>query len=241
MRDVRFRQEKDWIMKTVWDYVLLVVCAILLVAGFGCEAFSRYLTPAEIDSGAVDYVVESGAGSKEEFDGYGNLAKADKLKRLVDAAHQTNQFEFERLAQGDKMKYAQLFQVVSYNRQRALAFEEAIFSATGLLPIGLTAIGAGGLAGFVGLLRKRPGDYTEEELKEATAKTNKRFQELVIGINKMFAAVNQYDADGLTDEEKERVAAMRDDLIKAFKNELDAVQDTDTQIAVSALKKQLNI
>lgn len=224
-------------MKTI----LSILSAALLVCGVGCVALSHHLTPAEIDTQAVQYAVEAGVAEASEFEGYGNLYKADKLKRLVDAAHQTNQFTFEQLAQGDMLKYNQVQHRATVNRQRALEMESALFAADGLLPIGLTALGASGLAGFIGLMRKRPGDYTEEELREATASQSKQFQELVIGIQGIFKSVEGISFDAPTDEDKERIHDLKLALIEKIKTILDSTQDTDTQVAVATLKKELNL
>lgn len=224
-------------MKTI----LSILSAAMLVCGVGCAALSHHLTPAEIDAQAVQYVVGAGVADASEFEGYGNLYKADKLKRLVDAAHQTNQFTYEQLAQGDLLKYNQVQQRATVNRQRALEMESALFAADGLLPIGLAALGAGGLAGLVGLMRKRPQDYTEEELREATASQSKQFQELVIGVQGIFKAVEGISFDAPTDEDKERIHDLKLQLIEKIKTILDSTQDTDTQVAVATLKKELNL
>jgi len=52
--------------------------------------------------------------------------------------------------------------VLSAQQQRDL-----IFGEEGILTLGLGMLGMGGLAGLAGLMRKRPGDWTKEDVDNA--------------------------------------------------------------------------
>ncbi len=213
---------------------LLSALSIILIAfAVGCVALSESLTPATIDQRAVEYVVESGVAQPEEFAGYGNLHKARRLEALVTAAHQTNQFAFQKLSEGDLLTYTQLNQIAVHNRQQAAALEASIFSGEGLLPLLAGMAGAGTLTGLIGLMRKRPGDITPEEMEQAIADVKGKTVEELTEKDKQILELVQ------------SVAAIFKNLDTAKQQEiktvLNGIQDTSTQNAVDALKNQYNI
>jgi hypothetical protein len=218
-------------MKTVF----VVLCLVVMGAGIGCASFSEWVTPAHIDQQAVGYVVGAGVAEPNEFGGYPNLSKAEALAGKVDAAHQVVQLSLQQKLQKDDLEYGLLKDTVAASLTLARQREEALFGEKGLLTMGLGIIGAGSLAGFVGLMRKRPGDITSAEMNDAIAQATGQSAEIVAAKTKQFAQLVQ------------SVNAIFGDLggmpetVKKLKSLLDGIQDTDTQIAVQSVKKELNL
>ena len=155
-------------MKTSRLLIVLVSLAAVL-GGLGCAALSNYITPAVIDGRAVDYATAIGVAEPNEFAGYGNLRKAVKLEKSVGAAHEQTQLNLLQLAEKDNLVYAQLNDIVKNNRINSQISEEQLFGKTGLLSMVLGLLGAGTLTGYLGLMRKRPGDITPEEVKQVVS------------------------------------------------------------------------
>ncbi len=208
----------------------------LIVAGIGCVSLSTALTPAEIDKQAVDYAVSAGVADANEFKGYGNLAKAEKLQYRVDSAHQTIQLSLAQRMEKDKLTYATLKAVVTNNVVEGRERENLLFGEKGLLSLGLSMAGFGTLTGFLGLMRKRPGDITSDEMEkllaEATGTTQEQLTEkqkqlvqLVQGIQKFMDTYGKTNAEALT----------------VLKDIFDKTQDTSTQVAVAEIKKTNNV
>lgn len=232
--------------------IIAILGTLIVVICVGCMSISELVTPATIDQRAVSYVVDANLATPEEFSGYPNLYKADKLEKLLTAAHQTIQFQAEKMAQEDTLTYNQLNEVATANRTMALQREEQLFGTTGLLSTILPMLGFGSLTGIVGLLRKRPGDITKEELSTAVAEVKeetaselsdkeKQIIELVMSVQSMFNTVEALPVNTGTNEDKERVEDLKQSLIATFKSKLDGIQDTATQVTVATVKKTNNI
>jgi hypothetical protein len=137
------------------------------------------VTPASIDGSAVAYAVAAEAAEPNDFAGYPSLAKAEKLARDVDEAHNKVQLRLRQQIETDNLDYSVHKGVVATAVEKGQALEEKLFGPSGLLSMGLAAIGFGGFGGVIGLLRKRPQDWTQEEVDgaleeagvEASAKT----------------------------------------------------------------------
>ena len=212
--------------------IIISLSLLFMVAGIGCMAVSELITPARIDRNAVDYVVNSGIRDANAYEGYPNLDKANRLVDDVDNAHEVVQFNLQQRANKDNLDYSINRDVVVVNRQDAISREEQLFAPNGLLSTGMALLGVGGLSGFVGLMRKRPGDMTQVELESAVAEVQgttaaelsakqKQVIQLVQGIQQ-FMNLNPQAATQM-------------------KPILNQTQDTDTQIAVSTVKKELNL
>jgi len=219
--------------------IIVVLSLLLIIAGLGCAALSSYVTPAPIDQSAVKYAVNAGVADTNDYIGYPNLVKADSLKKDVDAAHSTIQLDLGQQMQKDDLDYSIHKDVVSSNLVLAQQREEMLFGETGLLSLGLSMAGFGTLTGLIGLMRKRPGDVTQPELEQAladaTGKTTeelstkqRQFTQVVMGIQKLMDTYE--DNAGLLPGNA---------FVIAMKNTFDKTQDTDTQIAVSAVKKSV--
>jgi hypothetical protein len=150
-------------MTTRAKVMMAILAAILLCGGFGCVAVSKWMTPAQINPRAVAYVVDAGVADPNVYGGYPNLAKAEQLLADVDVAHNRNQMVWRQLMEKDDLDYASMKDVVAANVATGQSLENALFGSTGLLALLL-----GGTGGAIlGLLRKRPGDWTEEEVQSA--------------------------------------------------------------------------
>ena len=205
------------------NLVIVLISVLAILGGMGCAVFSHIVTPAQIDQRAVDYTAKSGVTEPNSFDGYGNLDKAIKLENAVHDAHQLVQLDLMQLIDKDNLYYAQLNEITSSNRQTAQLREEQLFGKQGLLSLGLSMAGFGTLTGLIGLMRKRPGDITPVELKQAVAgkdavltKKELQFAELVKGVQNFMDTFP--------------------DTSKTLKDELAKTQSADTKTEVAKIK-----
>jgi hypothetical protein len=220
-------------MRTSTITVVAIACLILVAGGLGCAALSNLVTPAVIDPQAVRYVDQAGVGDANEYGGYGNLDKAIRLQKGVDSAHGTIQLDLQQQAERDNLTYSALRDVVSANLSAAVQREEQLFGPQGLLSLGLSMAGFGTLTGLVGLMRKRPGDVTSAELQQAVTTATGATTEALSDKQRQFVQLVQGIGEFMGDLETPT--------IKILKTTLDRTQDTDTQVAVAAVKKELNL
>lgn len=205
--------------------LFILILSVLAIAGaFGCSALSHYITPAEIDQRAVDYADAAGVIDVNDFEGYANLDKAIKLETAVTSAYQVKQLSLEQLAEKNNLTFSQLQSVTQTNRIEAFKKEEKLFGEKGLLTLGLSLIGGGSFAGLIGLMRKRPGDITPEQLNNAIdfteqelANEKRSLGELVQGIQAFFDSDKPKDAEILKEmltvatspETKKKIAVLK--------------------------------
>ena len=176
--------------KSKWFIVLLSL--VLLAAGFGCMSISEYMTPAELDRSALDYLVRVGQGDLTQYEGYSNLYKAKLLNEAVDDAHEQMQLVYNQLSEKDMLLHNQAKDATSNNLAIANQREEMLFGETGLLTLGLSLAGFGSLTGLVGLMRKRPGDMTPEEIKQVVAGKESELTEKEQQIVELIQGVEDY-------------------------------------------------
>jgi hypothetical protein len=214
-------------MKTI---VIIIVSILAIAGGFGCAALSEYVTPATLDERAIQYAANSGTVDPFDFDGYQNLEKALRLESAVHNAHEVNQLAYQQMAEKDQLDYAQLNEITLQNRQIAQQREELIFGEEGLLTLGLSMAGFGTLTGLIGLMRKRPGDITPEEMEKAVVDikgeiTDKDRQliEIVKGVQKVLETAGTKD----------------NNLLAQFKSILGNYQSADTKETVAKVKSTL--
>lgn len=220
--------------------VFTLLTLILICSGCGMAALSYYITPADIDKASVEYVTETGGADANEFKGYPNLVKAQKLEKAVDAGHNMKQLDLQQQIQQDNLVYSIHKDVVSNNVTAGLQREESLFGPQGLLSMGLSMIGMGGLAGFVGLMRKRPGDITKDEADAAIAQATGESQDEVAAKTKQFYQVVQGVSEFKKSLEKRGFSSSPAnivDILDDMKQIFNAAQDSDTQIAVETAKK----
>lgn len=219
-------------MKT--KLVIIVLSLIMAVSGFGCVILSKLITPANVDRSALSYAVKSGAAEPNDYNAwYSNLDEAERLKSDVDSAHTLNQEELRHLIEKDNTQYSIHKKVTALNYQTAVQREEALFGEKGLLSLGLTMAGFGGFTGLLGLMRKRSGDCSPDEVQEAIAvaqgknvadltEKDKQWSQLIVGMQKF--------VNTLPPEQQ-----------NSFKSMMNMQQDTNTQVAVSKTKKELGV
>jgi len=207
-------------MKTI----LSLFCLTILGVGLGCAAMSEYVTPATLDQKAVNYVVSAGVAEPNDFKGYANLEKAIRLEAAVESAYQVKTLILNQMLEKNELDHGVLKGTVVANRQKAGEREATLFGPTGLLSMGLSLLGVGGLGGVLGLMRKRPGDITPQEMESALAELkgsvtdkDRQFIEVVKGVQNYINANPGTIADGL-------------------KTAISAVRGTDTKQAIAAAK-----
>ena len=213
--------------------VMVVLALVLIMLGLGCTAMSRYVTYAEVDQDAVRYAADAGVTDVNDYDAkWTNIVMVERLKRDVDGGHKVIQLNLKQLIQKDDLEYSIHKDVVATDLAIGLQREELLFGETGLLSLGLSMAGFGGLTGLLGLMRKRPKDWTPEEVESAlvsaTGKTSaelsakeKQFVQLVRGIKEFMDPHN-------------KTAPKTVNGLKLYMNE---AQDKETQAAVAVVKK----
>lgn len=216
--------------------VIVILSVLLMLGGLGCAALSQLITPAEVDRAALKYAIDAGVAEPNDYNAwYPNLDEATRLKDDVDSAHIVNQEGLQHLIEKDVTRHGIHQKVTTRNRISGIQREELLFGETGILSLGLSMIGAGGFAGVLGLMRKRPGDVTPQELEQtvvsATGKTaeelsakQKQFVQVVSGIQKFMDTYKD------TSDNKEAV------MLKEMKILCNATQDIDTRQAVAVAK-----
>lgn len=215
--------------------VVVMLSLILIAAGAGCVALSRKVTPANNNKKAIAYVVESGIADANDFKAwYPNLEIAEKLEKAVDDAYEVKIQELQQKMEREDLKYSIHKDVVVSDKIAGQEREELLFGEQGLASLGLGMMGFGTLTGFVGLMRKRPGDVTAQEMEQVVAQSqgktavdltekDKQLVEIVKGIQKF---INTFK-----DTAPEAVAGLKELSDKA--------QDTSTQVAVAKIKKEI--
>jgi len=208
----------------------IIISLLLMVAGFGCASLSSLITPAPFDNKALEYAAEAEVVEPTAFAGYSNLDKAMRLEEAVDHAHEVNQLMIQQMMEKDQLDYAQLSDIVIQNRVIGQKREEMVFAEDGLLTLGLSMAGFGGLTGLIGLMRKRPQDMTQDEVEEAFTDIqglnddkDRQLLELVKGVQGVLDMAGEKD----------------NGLLKTAKMLLGNSQSTDTKMKVGEIKATL--
>ena len=221
-------------MKT---FAVLFVSAVLLVAGIGCAALSHMVTPAAIDKAAVSYAAEAGVADANDFAGYANLEKAIRLEVAVKSAFEVKSLALAQMAEKNQLDFDLLHGITTNNAELARQREAQLFGETGLLSVGLSALGAGGFAGVLGLMRRRPGDLSPVEVEQAVASMTLDKDTVKRQMAEVVKGVQGYidNLKGLTAEQI--VAKYKDeDLTTVLKNFLSMTESSDTRQTVAAMK-----
>lgn len=207
---------------------LIVLLSItLMVLGLGCAALSQYVTPAEIDQNAVRYVVEAQVADFEDYEGWQNLVKSERLVKDVDIAYTWNRQELDQAIEREDMKHSIYQGVAVRNHKTSIQREEMLFGETGLLSLGLSMAGFGTLTGLVGLARKRPGDITAPEMEQALATVTGQTEAELSIRDKQFVQLVKGVQDYLDSDTNGK---------NALKFAMDKHQDIDTRAAVAVVK-----
>jgi len=187
--------------------LLLLGTITIIVVGAGCAALSEYLTPATLDQQAIEYAAEAGVIDVNDFRGYANLEKAIRLELAVKAAYEVKSLALQQMVERNQLDYSLLHDAVLRNTSQAKEQEKQLFGETGILSMGLSLLGVGGLTGALGWMRKR------------LVNGNRQIMEIVRGVqafldNPQTTAVNA----------------------SILKSQLDAAQSADTKEKVATIK-----
>lgn len=216
-------------MKTL----IIILSGIITLLGIGCAAMSSYITPATVDRKAVEYAIKAGIVDPNDYRGWQNLEKAERLSGDVDSAHTMVQWELSNLMEGDNLAYSRHKDISTVNVAIGRQREEQLFGETGLLSLGLSLAGFGTLTGYIGLMRKRPQDVTKEEMEKTIAdiqgkseaeltERERQFAQLVKGIQ---VFIDTYKTEPV---------------VQSLKDNLRAAQDKETEAAVAVVKTTLS-
>jgi len=217
-------------IRSIVTIVSAIILGAAMVFGVGCAAMSEYVTPAPIDGRAVEYVVDAGLADANDYDGYANLYKARKLQIQVAAAHEVNLLELEQMIEQENLDANILRGIMERSVAEATALEEAIFDpTTGLLAAGLGVLGISA-GGVIGLMRKRPGDYTEADMTAALADLKGQLNERDHQFIEVVRSVQQYKDSAKTSNDPVLVKGA--EMLSTFLR----THTKSTQNAVSAAK-----
>ena len=176
---------------------VLVVSVLLMALGLGCLPLSYYLTPAESDPDAIFYVT-NGSLTKDasDYEGYPSLAKAMRLQRDVNTTHSRIQQELNHEVEFDNLEHSIHSKTTATNTKTGLEREALLFGPKGIIPLALSILGAGTLSGYIGLMRRKPGDVAKEvyfdTLDEIEEQDTELF-ELVKGIERFKGTLSPSD------------------------------------------------
>lgn len=215
---------------------IALLMALVFIVG-GCIAstvLSELVTPATVNKAAVKYAAEAGVIDANSYRGYANLAKAKRLKVAMNSAYAVKTLSLDQMRDRNELDFGILMEVVNRDNDSAEQREEIIFGKTGLISAILPALGLGGFGGILGLMRKRPGDITKDELGSALAtagmevdEQHEMLTEVVTGVQKFIDTYNMSE-DGT---EKKLVADLKGALTMA--------NSAPTRVSVAAIKSQM--
>jgi len=227
-------------MKKLLFGVILLVSLIIAGIGIGCASMSEYVTPATINQRAVEFVVESGVGDPNEFKGWPNLHKALKLDSYVDMAFEVRYTILKQSIEDLQIDYNHLNDIVTQNLVDAQEREEELFADGGFLATALTAGGLGSFVGLLGLFKKRPGDMTKEDLQKAIEPIkgelgikDQQFAQVVTGFERFMQHRDEITSVLSKDTD---AAEKTDTLLKLMKTYLGRAQDASTQQEVAKVR-----
>lgn len=229
-------------MKT---FLLTLLIGFSTICG-GCIALSHYLTPADLDGKAIDFVTDAGVADANKYDGYANLHKAGLLKEDVETAYKLNQFELQKAAEKNNLDYSIVAETTATNYTAALEREGELFGPEGGLATILGIAGLSGATGLLGLMRKRPGDITPQEasaaIADATGASQAELEAKITQFNQVVKGVSQFkrvldEKAGNESNCTVKVADLATELIKEMKSTFNASQDAETQKAVAVSVK----
>jgi len=210
---------------------IIILATLLTLGGVGCVAISSLITPAELDTDAVKYVVAAEVAEPNEYVGYPNLAKAEKLQQDVEIAYTVTQFDLQQQAERNELDYNICLGATTQNVKIGKQREEMLFGESGLLTLGLGLAGFGGLTGYIGLMRKRPQDITPQEKEKLLADVqDKTTAELTTKDRQILQLITS--AQKFIDTYKTK----NPEVVADFKLTCNTEQDTDTQIKVAQVK-----
>jgi hypothetical protein len=193
--------------------ILSIACVLALGLGIGCASLSDYITPATVDQHAVEYAASAGVVDANDFRGYANLEKAIRLEVAVNNAYEVKTLALTQMQEKNQLDYGVFRGVTVNNTKIAREREAALFGETGILSMGLSLLGVGGLGGVIGLMRKRPGDITPQEFEQTIADIkgevtikDRQFVEVVKGVQNF---LNGHAGEAIATELKAAISTVR--------------------------------
>lgn len=251
-------------MSGITKVVLMVFFLMVAVAGLACVPLSYHVIPTSVDKNAVAWVVKAGICDANEFEGYQNLAKAEKLNKALDAANDLIQFRIKQQSEKESKNYQIHKAIAVHNYKMGMAREKAWLSPTGILPLAMGLTGFGGFTGLIGLFRRKPGDIPKSKMDQAVAAIqgksveelstkDRQFTQIVKGVQDIFNGVKNGHLeetitktigkamDDLSPEEQALVKAVKEAVAIEMKTSLKKAQDSDTQVAVATIKKSISV
>jgi len=196
-------------MKKVIAYILLAI----VIVGSGCiGTVSEHLTPGVINNKVVKYNEAAGTGTAADYRGilFPSLAELRKLNKDFEAAVAFTNQELRQLAEKNKLEQDVLRGTLVSDIKLAEDREEFLWNpTTGAVALGLSLLGVGA-GGYLGLMRKRPQDYTEIDLQKAVTEVKGE----------------------LSDKERKIIS-----LVKSMQNVIDAETEPEKQAAIIKILK----
>ena len=136
----------------LYQKILTVVSAVVLVTVLGCSAWMDGLTPAYIDPVAIDYAETT--PTVLPIPGYTSLWDAKRIQGELDFQHFVKQVDIARTLEDDAARYKHLQRAMQINIASAEELRDTLFSSTG--PVSILAAGLG--LGLGAYLIPRPSD-----------------------------------------------------------------------------------
>ena len=218
---------------------VIILSVIMVVAGVSCTIISHQATPAEVDQKALQYAIDADVADFNDYDAwYPNMAEAMRLVEDVEAAYDVYLLRIQQAADNNDLAYSIHTKTTTKNFKVAQQKEEALFGEKGLLSMGLSLLGVGGLTGTLGLMRKRPGDITKPEMEQALASaTGKTSAELSSKEKQLVQIVKGIQGFVETYKKNPTSTITCDAVLQDLKIYADRAQDQDTRAAVAVVKK----
>lgn len=152
-------------MKNV-SWLLVIVC-ILSLTVLGCNEMLDRFTPATIAKIAADYSEVKVPVILEDIS---SLREARKVRSAIIIKHRTEQLDLLRMAQDDKLAYADAIGFMETSIAAAEALQDLVVGSEGE-PFSILGILAGVTGGAaIGKALKRKGDFSPAEHEEAVIK-----------------------------------------------------------------------
>ncbi len=142
--------------------LIVVMAALFCIALIGCQSFLAKVTPSEVAEIAVLYA--------DVNEVWPTLDSARKVRTSAIIKHRTKQLDLLRLAEDDRLAYQDAIDVIQLNISESEAFQ-GLMVGSETQPLSILGILAGaGVALPIGLMKKRRGDSSPEEVEVAVAK-----------------------------------------------------------------------
>lgn len=176
--------------------IAMTLLLLIGVVGLSSCILSEMLTITPIDKQAVLWAAEAGVIDANDFLGkWPSLTLSRRLGQAVDSAYEVKILSLQHVIDKTELDYGILNEVTTRNTKIGEAREKIAWGETGLISMGLTALGFSGFTGLFGLMRKRPGDVTKTEFNNALEQAGvelkdreRQMLEIVLGVKEFLDA-----------------------------------------------------